>query len=319
MARVKYFDPVTESWKYADRRSGSDKKSAYEYALDGGYTGTEEEFAAKMAAENPGIHTGPEEPTDDSVFWIDTDEDPEDMPNGGNVSYEEAQNLTDAQKAQARENIGAQPSGNYLTEVPEGYAKTEDVPTEQEIIQLIEEHTPESSGGGIAVTGAKVGQTVKITAVDDNGVPTAWEAVDFPSEEEYELIETIVCDGTFGNIRRTNLSLKKAKIFLNMKAASSAVTVCIEAYNESGLFGYARLGNMINTGERFASAYFVSDGKDAYTEFINPAALNYNTGSVSRTAFPQNADTPINKISIYVSSDGIFPAESTIEIWGVRA
>jgi hypothetical protein len=48
---------------------------------------------------------------------------------GGNVSYEEAQNLTDAQKAQARENIGAQPVGNYLTEVPEGYAKKEDIPS----------------------------------------------------------------------------------------------------------------------------------------------------------------------------------------------
>jgi len=110
---------------------------------------------------------------------------------GGNVAYDEAQELTDEQKAQARENIGAQPKGNYLTEVPEGYAKTEDIPTEQEIIQLIEEHAPESSGGGIAVTGATVGQTVKISEVDENGVPTAWEPTDFPSgggSEEYEYI-----------------------------------------------------------------------------------------------------------------------------------
>lgn len=52
---------------------------------------------------------------------------------GGNVAYDEAQNLTDEQKAQARENIGAQPVGNYLTEVPEGYAKTEDIYTKTEI------------------------------------------------------------------------------------------------------------------------------------------------------------------------------------------
>ena len=31
------------------------------------------------------------------------------------------------------------------------------------------------------VTGATVGQTVKIAAVDGNGVPTAWEPVDMPS------------------------------------------------------------------------------------------------------------------------------------------
>jgi hypothetical protein len=90
----------------------------------------------------------------------------------------------------------------YLTEVPEGYAKTEDipsldgyaktedipsldgyaktedVPTDAEIIQLIKDNAPEPSGGGIAVTGATVGQTVKIAEVDENGVPTAWEAVD---------------------------------------------------------------------------------------------------------------------------------------------
>lgn len=38
-----------------------------------------------------------------------------------------------------------------------------------------------SGGSGISVTGATVGQTVKIAAVGDDGVPTAWEPVDFPS------------------------------------------------------------------------------------------------------------------------------------------
>lgn len=81
----------------------------------------------------------------------------------------------------------------YMTEVPDGYAKTEDIPsldgyaktedipTDEEIIQLIKNNAPESSGGGIAVTGAKVGQTVKIAEVDENGVPTAWVPADFPS------------------------------------------------------------------------------------------------------------------------------------------
>lgn len=42
--------------------------------------------------------------------------------------------------------------------------------------------TPASSGGGtdlsLGVSGAAVGQTVRITAVDESGKPTAWEAVD---------------------------------------------------------------------------------------------------------------------------------------------
>lgn len=36
-------------------------------------------------------------------------------------------------------------------------------------------------GSGISVTGATVGQTVKIAAVDESGKPTAWEAADFPT------------------------------------------------------------------------------------------------------------------------------------------
>lgn len=35
---------------------------------------------------------------------------------------------------------------------------------------------------------AKVGQTIKVSAVDENGKPTAWEAVDFPSGYEWEKI-----------------------------------------------------------------------------------------------------------------------------------
>lgn len=55
-------------------------------------------------------------------------------------------------------------------------------------------------GAGMDVTGATVGQIVKISAVDDAGVPTAWLPVDMPSgggrSEEWELVfkETIAAD-----------------------------------------------------------------------------------------------------------------------------
>lgn len=55
---------------------GAAGKSAYEYAQDGGYTGTEEEFAEKLAKETSGIHIGPDAPTDENIdVWIDTDEE----------------------------------------------------------------------------------------------------------------------------------------------------------------------------------------------------------------------------------------------------
>lgn len=43
---------------------------------------------------------------------------------------------------------------------------------------------PGKDGAGMDVTGATVGQIAKIAAVDDKGVPTAWEPVDMPSGEK---------------------------------------------------------------------------------------------------------------------------------------
>ena len=39
------------TWKPVEELKGADGKSAYQYAKDGGYTGTETEFAEKLAAE----------------------------------------------------------------------------------------------------------------------------------------------------------------------------------------------------------------------------------------------------------------------------
>lgn len=46
---------VPTEWEAADMASGADGKSAYVYAVEGGYTGTEEEFAAKLAEEIPAV------------------------------------------------------------------------------------------------------------------------------------------------------------------------------------------------------------------------------------------------------------------------
>ena len=51
MSVIKYKDPTTGNWIKINTKGepGADGKSAYQYALDAGYTGTEDEFAAKLA------------------------------------------------------------------------------------------------------------------------------------------------------------------------------------------------------------------------------------------------------------------------------
>lgn len=53
---------------------GEDGKSAYQYAVEGGYVGTEEEFSEDLARECR-IHVGDEPPTDGSDTWLDTGDD----------------------------------------------------------------------------------------------------------------------------------------------------------------------------------------------------------------------------------------------------
>ena len=59
--------------------------------------------------------------------------------------------------------------------------------------KLATEEYVDSKQDTLIQSGATVGQIAKITAVDERGKPTAWEAVDMPSggtDEEYELIFT---------------------------------------------------------------------------------------------------------------------------------
>ena len=57
------------------------------------------------------------------------------------------------------------------------------------------------AGPALAVTNtAAVGQTVKITAVDDTGKPTAWEAADFPSGSGWKEIASTELDSTVHNV-----------------------------------------------------------------------------------------------------------------------
>lgn len=63
-------------------------------------------------------------------------------------------------------------------------------------------------GAGMDVTGAKVGQIAKITAVDSAGKPTGWEPVDMPSGGE-EFIQTIPMFSDVGEYVLADLTVYK--------------------------------------------------------------------------------------------------------------
>ena len=55
MGILKIFNDTTGEWENILAIEGKEGKSAYKYAVDGGYTGTETEFASKLAQEIPKI------------------------------------------------------------------------------------------------------------------------------------------------------------------------------------------------------------------------------------------------------------------------
>ena len=72
-------------------------------------------------------------------------------------------------------------------------------------------------GAGMDVTGAKVGQIAKITAVDSAGKPTEWAPVDMPSDEE-EFIQTIPMSSDVGEYVLADLTVYKKVRFIITKS-----------------------------------------------------------------------------------------------------
>ncbi len=116
----------------------------------------------------------------------------------GALTEDDLQSATNAALAQAKESgafDGAQgPKGDTGAQGPQG------------------ETGPQGPAGpagtGLDVTGAAVGQIVKIAAVDGDGVPTAWSPVDMPSggsggSETWELVAEITTTENVNSMRAT--------------------------------------------------------------------------------------------------------------------
>ena len=79
-------------------------------------------------------------------------------------------------------------------------------------------------GAGMDITGATVGQIAKITAVDDTGKPTAWEAVDMPTGGGERTFEKVVEMTTAEDAAVISISTDKNGNPLSMSEFYVAIT-----------------------------------------------------------------------------------------------
>lgn len=128
----------------------------------------------------------------------------------------------------------------------------------------VEIDIPDSGGnvGGVTVTGATVGQTVKIAAVDENGVPTAWEPVSFPGESGWTEIGTVtlqedvgVWDDYIENVNPSFHSFDEVAILFHFTAAEGNASQASASFkfraDNHYTFGFITIPYAIRTSGTF--------------------------------------------------------------------
>ena len=199
------------------------------------------------------------------------------------------------------------------------------------------------AGAGMDITGATVGQIVKIKAVDENGKPTEWEAADMVSGgggENWRLVKSVKLTGDVTTIEFTQdsegnaFALKKYLIIGVFKGATG---------NSSG--GYAFLetkSNAVNQKIRIAAipdtvpaasgtrtfaingelcgrrlkGYFTSaaDGTSENNPYVFTFLSDRDYGANGR-----NTLNPIADFTISTSGSLGFGSGTYVEVWGVDA
>ena len=104
----------------------------------------------------------------------------------------------------------------------------------------------------LGITGASVGQTVKIKAVGENGAPTEWEAADMASGE-VKLIASCTLEETASAIEFTGLSVKNKSLSIRIKNTGNS---CGNGW-QIWVNGVMRNGSTGGTGS--TSTYFANN------------------------------------------------------------
>lgn len=181
------------------------------------------------------------------------------------------------------------------------------------------------AGTGLDVTGATVGQTVKIAAVDDNGVPTAWVPVDMASGTHAEpawqkLIDLEITEAT-AQIEKDDLDniteiiiLWRALVNANTTQGGYVLSVNDTPITDSSAVPIAKSGSIGAYGHtrlRYNGLFWEaikSSGGSSGTALIMNAAQTQNNIS------PQTGAA--NKIMLRSSTTGNAAVSGNLVIYG---
>lgn len=180
----------------------------------------------------------------------------------------------------------------------------------------------------MGITGATVGQIIKVKAVNSDGCPTAWEPVDMPAgggEDEWELINTISITEPVHAIDITidsnggAFSLKKIFIYspLGLKADGNS-QVFIELYSGASTAMYFRsMNDAIEKSPKALFAEFDVVGS-FYREYLLTSTYHLEDVMSQNVGLMLSKNKgPITRISISLQYNYVF-TNGEFQIYGVR-
>lgn len=234
------------------------------------------------------------------------------------VSYSKAQNLTDEQKAQARENIEALGADNVITE------------SDLENGQFFD-----SSTDVLSINGTEA--FVRMMALNPdlpNDYPMSYKYQMLKHlEGTWELLYTIEGDGETNIWEFTkfadgsDLKLRAAAVkTINTVAASADTYGYIYAYDSSSnVISTAVITKFLSTKAGAVALGIIEQDKGYYRAYAADGASK-NPGNVRYSGFQQyneigNIETTpyIPRIKVNNQTTAYLPVGSTIEVWGVKA
>ena len=233
------------------------------------------------------------------------------QPKGDYITQDGLQSATNAALAQAKasgEFDGAQgPKGDTGPQGPQGEQGPKG------------DTGPQGpAGAGLDVTGATVGQTVKIAAVDANGVPTAWVPVDMASgggawkkiidTDVVEATQQFVCDGLncneifikYSKMENATSTNSAQDLYLNGTLITASGVIVNKS--GSGLYGWTlcRNNGLVWTVARSPGAI---------------SAANMQTGSVYAPYNLISGVGPATRLELKTANVIYSPITGKLEVW----
>lgn len=189
---------------------------------------------------------------------------------------------------------------------------------------------PGKDGAGMDVTGATVDQTVKIAAVDDNGVPTAWEPVDMPSgggDGEWVFAGSVTAESAGMALKVSNIHAKHILVSLYASCDDASAKSYFIRLNDT--INYIRTSALTGNGEKHLWAVefelltggdenyiycrVISDEKN-HTNKSNDLVSNLYSTTVQGTMWYKVNISEFNSVA-FLSGNGTTSAGNIMNVW----